>query len=427
MCRPFVFICFQLCVSNLHLLQMQVFLYDLFLFFYRVAIMLASPFNAKAKLWLEGRIDWQEKLQNLPSAKKKRIWIHCASLGEFEQARPLIEKLKTQEPKPQIVLSFFSPSGYEIRKDYEYADVVMYLPQDTKTNANAFLDLVKPDVALFVKYEFWFHYLNELKQRNIPTVLFSSVFRTEQIFFKWYGGFFRNMLTKFSKIFVQNEQSKQLLQSASIASEVCFDTRFDRVYQVAQNRKQFSLIEKFKGSSKILIAGSTWQQDEELSVQCINENILNGYKFIIVPHDIDLKRIASLQEKVKLKSVLLSELNNENALAAQIIFVDSIGSLSSLYAYGEIAYIGGGFNAGIHNLLEAVVYNIPVIFGPNYNKSEEAKDLLALGEGFSVSSFTDLKNALQTAYSETNHTGKKYVEERLGGTEKIVAFLKNKF
>ena len=246
---------------------MQVLLYDLFLFFYRVGITLASPFNSKAKLWIEGRKDWQEKLQNLQSAKEKRIWIHCASLGEFEQARPLIEKLKSQEPKPQLILTFFSPSGYEIRKNYEHADVVMYLPHDTKANAKAFLDLVKPDVALFVKYEFWFHYLNELKQRDIPTILFSSVFRSEQVFFKWYGSFFRNMLTKFSKVFVQNEQSKQLLQTISIASEVCFDTRFDRVYQVAQNRKPFPLVEKFKGSSKILIAGSTWPRDEDFLAQ----------------------------------------------------------------------------------------------------------------------------------------------------------------
>lgn len=406
---------------------MQVLIYDLFLFFYRIGITLVSPFNTKAKLWVEGRRDWQKKLLNLSAAKGKRIWIHCASLGEFEQSRPLIEKLKSQEPQVLIILTFFSPSGYEIRKNYEYADVVMYLPHDTKTNAKIFLDLAKPDLALFVKYEFWFHYLNELEQKNIPPILFSSVFRSEQVFFKWYGGFFRNILKKFSRVFVQNEQSKQLLQSISIASEVCFDTRFDRVYQVAQTGKQFPLIEKFKGSSKILIAGSTWQQDEEILIRCINENILMGYKFIIVPHDINSKRITLLQERVKVKSVLLSELNNENALYAQIVFVDSIGSLSSLYAYGEIAYIGGGFNTNVHNVLEAVVHNIPVIFGPNYKKSEEAKELLAISEAFSVSSFQDLKAALQTASVKTNHTGKKYIEARIGGTEKIVAFIMRPF
>lgn len=405
---------------------MQVLIYDLFLYFYRVGITLASPFNLKAKHWIEGRKDWQKKLQNLPSAKRKRIWIHSASLGEFEQAIPLIEKLKAQEQRLQIILTFFSPSGYEIRKSYDHADIVMYLPYDTKANAKAFLDLIKPDAVLFVKYEFWFHYLNELKQRDIPTILFSAVFRNEQVFFKWYGSFFRNMLTKFSKVFVQNEKSKELLQSISIASELCFDTRFDRVYEVAQNRKQFPLIEKFKGSSKIFIAGSTWPQDEELLIQCINEKVLSSYKFIIVPHHIDLKRIASLQKKVNLKSGLLSELNTENASSFQIVFVDSIGSLSSLYAYGELAYIGGGFNAGVHNVLEAVVYDISVVFGPHYKKSEEAKELLALGEAFSISSFTDLETALQTTSIKNNHVGKKFVEERLGGTEKIVAFLKNK-
>ncbi len=402
---------------------MQVLIYDLVLFFYRFGILLASLFNAKAKLWVEGRNHWQNKLSNFQWGKNKRIWIHCSSLGEFEQARPLIEKLKSQEPQAQIILTFFSPSGYEIRKNYEHTDAVMYLPHDTKTNAKAFLDLIKPDVALFVKYEFWFHYLDALKKRNIPTVLFSSVFRKEQLFFKWYGEFFRNMLQLFSKIFVQNENSKLLLQSISVASEVSFDTRFDRVYQVAQNRTQFPLIDKFKGNSKVLIAGSTWQKDEELLVQLINKNILSDYKFIIALHDIDLKRIADLQNKLSAKSVLLSKLNNENTSTAQIIFVDSIGSLSSLYAYAEIAYVGGGFNAGIHNVLEAVVYNTPVIFGPHYYKSEEAKDLLALGEAFSISSFTELKTAFQTASTKTNCASRKYVEERLGGTEKVIAYL----
>ncbi|MCX6200310.1 MAG: 3-deoxy-D-manno-octulosonic acid transferase [Bacteroidetes bacterium] len=406
---------------------MQVLIYNLLLFFYRLGILLASPFNAKAKLWIDGRKNWRSKLSNFQWGKEKRIWIHCASLGEFEQARPVIEKLKSQELKPQIILTFFSPSGYEIRKNYKQADVVMYLPHDTKASAKVFLDLVKPDEALFVKYEFWFHYLNELSKKNIPTILFSSVFRNEQVFFKWYGGFFRTMLTKFSKVFVQNEKSKLLLQSIAIESELSFDTRFDRVYEIAQNRKYFPLVEKFKGNSKILIAGSTWPRDEQLLLQLINENTLSGFKFIIVPHDINLKKIIALQKKMKVESVLFSELNNENALTAQILLVNSIGSLSSLYASAEIAYLGGGFNAGIHNVLEAVVYNIPVLFGPNYKKSEEAKELVALGEAYTVSSFTELNAAIQTASSKTNLLGKKYVEERIGGTEKIVAYLSNKF
>lgn len=378
-------------------------------------------------MWIDGRKGWQNKLSNFQWGKEKRIWIHCASLGEFEQARPVIEKLKSQEPKPKIILTFFSPSGYEIRKNYEYADRVIYLPLDTKANAKAFLDLVKPDAALFVKYEFWFHYLNELSKKNIPTILFSSIFRNEQLFFKWYGSFFRTMLSKFSKVFVQNEKSKLLLQTIAVESEVCFDTRFDRVYEIAQNRKRFPLVEKFKSSSKILIAGSTWPNDEQLLLQLINENILSGYKFILVPHDIDLKKIIALQKKLNVESVLFSELNIQNALTAQIILVDSIGSLSSLYAFGEIAYVGGGFNAGIHNILEAVVYNIPVLFGPKYKKSEEAKELVALGEAFSITSFHNLKTAIQTMAAKTDHAGKKYVEERIGGTEKIVAYLHTKF
>lgn len=405
---------------------MSILIYNLSLFFYRLGIHLASPFNPKAKQWLDGRKDWKKKIEATTLNAGKRVWIHCASLGEFEQARPLIEKIKLS-PHPsstQIILTFFSPSGYEIRRNYEHADLVLYLPFDSKSNAASFLELIKPDLVLFVKYEFWFHYLTELKHRNIPTLLFSGVFRKEQVFFHWYGSLFRSMLCMFTKIFVQNNVSKELLKGIDIESELAFDTRFDRVIQVAQNRKQFSLIEQFKGNSKILIAGSTWKIDEELIVQCINENLLPGYKFIIAPHDIDLNRIEAFQQKIKIHSTLFSALNNNNAAQMQVVIIDHIGSLNSLYAYGDIAYVGGGFNTSVHNVLEAVVFDLPVVFGPNYHKSEEAKELLQQGEAFTVSSFNELKDTLTQNANKSSMFGRDYIFERKGGTEKIFDYIK---
>ncbi len=401
----------------------SIFLYNLAISFYRFGILLISPFNPKAKLWIEGRKNRQQSFNHLALKKEgTRIWFHCASLGEFEQARPVIEKLKHEirNTKYEVVLTFFSPSGYEIRKNYEYADLVTYLPVDTKTNAREFIQLINPDVVLFVKYEFWFHYLNELKQKNIPVILFSSVFRENQIFFRWYGTLFRDMLKVFRHVFVQDTESKKLLQTISIESEVVFDTRFDRVYQIAQNKKSFPSIEKFKGNSKILIAGSTWKQDEELIIACINEDVLKEYKYIIAPHNIEQNRIDEIIRSIKVKATRFSELNETNASETDAVIIDNIGNLSSLYAYGEIAYIGGGFNASVHNVLEAAVYGIPVLFGPNFEKSLEAKELLYRP----VDDYSSLTAALHQLSNETERVstglkGKRFVEKRLGGTERI--------
>ncbi len=400
---------------------MSILLYNISLFFYRLGIWMAAPFNAKAKQWLDGRKDWQHKIEAARLGSGKRVWIHCASLGEFEQARPLIERLKqsSESSSHQIILTFFSPSGYEVRKNYAVADLVMYLPVDSAANAVAFLDLIKPDLVLFVKYEFWFHYLHELKHRHVPTVLFSGVFRSGQIFFQPYGGLFRDMLQCFTKIFVQNSASQKLLMKIGIESTVAFDTRFDRVLEVAQSRKQFPQLEPFIGRSKLFIAGSTWLKDEDLLVQCINENLLPGYKYMLAPHDIDQERIAALQKKIKAKSVLYSALGPANADAA-VLIIDHVGSLSALYAYGQMAYIGGGFNVSVHNVLEAVVFGMPVIFGPNYHKSEEAKDLVKLDEAVSIATVDELRAAMQKGAKKNGVGGRDYVLERKGGTDKIL-------
>jgi len=412
----------------------SLFLYNLSIRFYWFAIYCASLFNKKAKQWVVGRKYWECGLDEIEKKEGKRIWFHCASLGEFEQARPVIERIKAQSSKfkVQIVVTFFSPSGYEIRKNFEGADFVLYLPLDTKANAQKFIDCINPDLVLFVKYEFWFHYLNELKKKNIPVILFSSVFRGNQIFFKWYGIFFRDMLKMFTKIFVQNIESKDLLKNISVESEVAFDTRFDRVHQITENKKSFPSIEKFKGNSKILIAGSTWANDEELIIRCINEDVLKEYKYIIAPHNINQNRIDEIIGLLQVKAKRFSELNEANATKVDVVIIDSIGQLSSIYAFGEIAYIGGGFNASVHNVLEAAVYGIPVLFGPNFQKSLEAKELLS----YRVYDFNSLKEALMHFISHDEEErifwgmrGKQFIVERLGGTERIMTevnlYLKN--
>ncbi|HNL08179.1 MAG TPA: glycosyltransferase N-terminal domain-containing protein, partial [Chitinophagales bacterium] len=355
---------------------MTTIIYRLFLEFYYYTAIVFAFFSPKADAWLAGqRQTWLHLQKTARNTHRPTLWIHCASLGEFEQARPIIESVKTQHPLARIILTFFSPSGYEIRKNYALADEVHYLPLDTPSNVQLWLTQKQPTIAIFVKYEFWHYYLQALQQNNIPTYLIAANFRPDQVFFKWYGALFRDMLRFFSKIFVQNEQSKQLLNAIGVSSEVCFDTRFDRVFEIAQQRKTFSQIELFKAGQPIIVAGSTWAKDEELLAQVINGQVAKGYKYIIAPHQIEPVRIVQLKTKLAVNAVLFSELSEYNALAAQVIIVDHIGSLSSIYAYADIAYVGGGFNVSVHNVLEAAVYGVPVLFGPAIQKSEEAKAL----------------------------------------------------
>ena len=412
-------------------------IYDIAIRFYGLGILIGSLFNAKAKLWVDGRSNQARTELPKSTGRGKRIWVHCASLGEFEQARPVIEKIKAEKPSSFIVLTFFSPSGYEIRKNYQYADAVLYLPLDTAKNAADFIDLVKPDQALFVKYEFWHHYITELKYRGIKTVLFSAIFRKEQIFFKWYGGFFKNILRCFDKIFVQNKESQQLLTGISVESEISYDTRFDRVYQIAQSAKTFPDIVTFKGENKILIAGSTWKKDEQLIEHVINSLLLKNYKYIIAPHNLEEAELKRLQTSLELNSnktqpakcIRLSQLNAANAESYNVILVDTMGDLSSLYQFGEIAYVGGGFNASVHNVLEPAVYGMPVIFGPNYKKSAEAKELRQISAAFPVSDAVQLQTIVTgfqnnpSLLKNASANAKQYVQTRLGGVNDIYKYI----
>lgn len=404
----------------MHIISLLV--YNIAIYCYGLGIWIASFFNPQAKLWMSGRHYWRCRLLEVEFKPGKRVWFHCASLGEFEQARPVIEKWRSERPADYIILTFFSPSGFEVRQHYEHADLVYYLPLDAPRNARDFIARTKPDIALFVKYEFWYNYINHLNKNKIPVILFSSLFRPQQVFFKWYGGLFRKMLGNYSHIFVQNEASQQLLHQIGVKSEIAPDTRFDCVYQIAQKHKQFPAIEKFKAGSKIVVAGSTWQPDEELLLKCIEEDVLKEYKYIIAPHNISQPRIAELIKSIKVKARRFSELTEANAAETDVVIVDNIGNLSSLYAYAQVAYIGGGFNTSVHNVLEAAVYKIPVLFGPNFQKSEEAKELIALGAGFSVTGYTSLNEKIRYAASHlvTDNSIKlklkSYIDSRLGGT-----------
>jgi 3-deoxy-D-manno-octulosonic-acid transferase len=369
--------------------------------------------------------------KNFPDFSKVsgyKVWVHCASLGEFEQARPLIEKIKDLHPSCRIILSFFSPSGYEVRKNYPMADLVIYLPLDTKENAQHFIAELKPELALFVKYEFWFHFLNELNRQQIPAVLFSSAFRSNQIFFKWYGGLFRQMLQKFTHIFVQDEPSQSLLKTIGLSASIANDTRFDRVSAIAAHKTDLPLIQLFKGNSKLLIAGSTWAKDEKLLRACIKQKVPKGYKYIIAPHELEKERLHTLKRNMSAKTRFYSELNMENAAETDVVIIDNFGMLAALYSYGEIAYVGGAFNASVHNILEAAVYGVPVIFGPNFEKSLEAEKLIELKGAFAINDIESLQERLQSLSNASSLVGAsavchQYVSNNKGGTQVIYQYL----
>jgi len=405
-------------------------LYNISIHVYKILITAASSLNPKAKLWLDGRKNIFEKLASSVSSLRTPgstlIWFHCASLGEFEQGRPLIEKYKAQKDV-KILLTFFSPSGYEIRKDYKGADLVCYLPADTPSNAKRFLEIVKPSAVFFVKYEFWFNYLAELKKYDVPTYLISGIFREEQHFFKFYGSWFRQQFSSFTHFFLQDPRSEELLHSIGYRNTtVTGDTRFDRVSEIAKNVRPFPLIEKFKGGQDVLIAGSTWKEDEELIATALPEHV----KLVIAPHEIDEKHIEAICALFSKQAVLrYSQATESNAAQAQVLVIDNIGMLSSLYQYGAFAFIGGGFGKGIHNILEAATFGLPIIFGPNYEKFKEAVDLVKTGGAFAVSGKPEFQNVTallrdQQVLRTASHISKHYVESRTGATAKIMAAVK---
>lgn len=408
------------------------FLYNLLLTIVSILLPIVALFNKKIRLFYEGRKETFSKLNNI-SKTDNVIWFHAASLGEFEQGRPIIEELKQHYSDYKIVVTFFSPSGYEVRKNYPLADVVCYLPLDTKSNVKKFIKLVHPDIAIMIKYEFWPNLLSELKKHDVPTILISGIFRKKQSFFKWYGGFMRKRLTAFKHFFVQNKTSKDLLNSINFNNvTIAGDTRFDRVYAILQQDNSLSFISEFKNNQYTVVAGSTWKEDEELIVDYINKHASDDEKFIIAPHNINQKQVKELQSLINKKTILYSEKEGKLLSHYQVFIIDTIGLLTKIYSYADVAYVGGGLATGLHNILEPATYGIPVIFGANkYRKFKEAVDLLKLGGAKIVvntnefsSNFALLKSGkkLREQMGSVTHN---YISKNIGATKTIITYLKN--
>lgn len=406
------------------------FIYNLLTQSYLLGIKLAALQHKKARFWVQGRVGVFEKLATEIAAKRidnqQVVWMHCASLGEFEQGRTVIEAPKNQHPKVLVLLTFFSPSGYEIRKNYPLADWVFYLPFDSKSNANRFLYLVQPDVAIFVKYEFWFHYLTTLRERKIPTLLISAIFRPSQPFFRWYGALHRQMLGCFDEILVQDEGSLQLLGKLNLKNvTVAGDNRVDRVLEVARHPKPLPLVKAFCGDAPILVFGSTWPADEAMIYPIFTQEAFRDWKFMLAPHDVQSARIQEIESNLEVATIRFSQLGNANPSKARLLLVDNIGLLSSLYFFGKVAYIGGGFGQSIHNTLEPAAHGLPVVFGPKYHKFEEAVWLVKNGGGFVVRDGKELISVLENlaipALQQKAATfAKSYITTRAGATQQVM-------
>ena len=410
----------------------QLLLYRIAVRLYGWLIGLAGFFHPKARLWTQGRQDLFGRLKEGRKSLRPdcpTVWVHCASVGEFEQGRPLIEALRDRQPDLNIVLSFFSPSGYQLRKNYPVADLVCYLPLDTPGNARRFLDLLDPALAIFVKYEFWFEHLAELNRRKVPTFLISAVFRPKQVFFRWYGSLFRQMLRTFDAIFVQERSSAELLEELRHPRVlVAGDTRVDRVCQVAGQVFDTPLLDVFTGSSPLLIAGSTWPEDEQLLIEHLKNGALPNWKYLIVPHELTSARLEELQAALPMPSIRFTRSGREEAESARIMILDTMGMLSGAYRYGRIAWIGGGFGAGIHNVLEAAVYGLPTLFGTRYRKFPEATALVSAGGAFPVDTYKTLQQTLRslqdaTSYERASAQARRYIAENQGATGRILAEL----
>ena len=403
------------------------FVYNIGIGVYNLLIFFFSFFSKKADLWIAGRKDWATKLKVLKN--QKVIWIHAASLGEFEQGRPIIDRLFSENNGCKVLLTFFSPSGYEIRKDYENADLVMYLPIDSSKNSKQFLSMLDLEMVVFIKYEFWFNFLNQLKVNKVKTVFVSVIFREDQMFFKWWGKWFLNHLKGVSQFFVQNSQSKSILASHDITSvQVTGDTRIDAVYETQKLSKTNKLIEAFIENEKCIVFGSTWGKDHDLIIQFLNNYKNKDVKFIIAPHEINPVEINRLKALINLRVV--NYLDNESS--ADVMIINTIGILKHLYQYAIGSYIGGGFGAGIHNTLEVAVQNQFVIFGPKFQKFQEAKDLINNGIAASVSNQLEFFNALDKLIKEKDFRGevaeksKIYIESNIGASDKVMNYI-NKY
>lgn len=407
-------------------------LYRLFVWLYPKAVWLLSFYNPKASLWVAGRKQQFRKLHDrFHKNDRPVVWMHCSSLGEFEQGKPLLEAIRKNHPNYFILLTFFSPSGYEVRKNDPVADHICYLPMDRPYTANQFLNIVQPSLVLFVKYEFWFYYLNEIKERNIPLLLVSGIFRESQTFFKWYGGFYRRMLHCFTHLFVQNESSLLLLKRIGITTNVSIsgDSRFDRVIQIASHVESIEWIKDFCGDYPVIIAGSTWTEDDEALDHFANHH--PNLRFIIAPHDIDEDRLKEC-DKLYTHSIRYSMLNISKQIPdnTNVLILDNVGMLSKMYHHATIAYIGGGFgDDGIHNTLEAAVFYKPIVFGPVYDKYFEAVELIDREGAFSIDDALELEeqfNALlndKQLLQKTGQNAGEYVREKAGACDKIMHYI----
>lgn len=395
---------------------------------YHLMVGLVAPFNQKAGFFITGRKGLFRDLQHATGHWQRSVWFHCASLGEFEQGRPLMEAFREKHPEVKILLTFFSPSGYQVRKNYPGADYVTYLPVDTPAHARRFVRIVRPEQVFFIKYEYWYFFLHELRRKKIPIYLVSAIFRKEQAFFKWYGAWLRRMLGYFTEIFVQDEDSRDLLNGYHVYHvSVSGDTRFDRVKKIAQSSPSLPFMETFRGDSMLVVAGSTWPPDEELLIRYFRESG-KFFRMVIAPHEVhrqNIQRIASHFEDGE--TLVWSEASGQDAARARVLIIDSIGMLSSLYGYGQLAYVGGGFGKGIHNILEAATYGIPVIFGPHHEKFKEAMDLKEQGGGFAIRGYKDLKLLMDDFIARPDQmkaageTARSYVNARAGATHHILS------
>ena len=400
-------------------------IYNLAMYILELGVKLAALFSDKPAKMVKGYREVFDLLQRKIDRNAQYIWFHAASLGEFEQGRPLIERIRKEYPQYKILQTFFSPSGYEVRKNYDGADIVCYLPIDTPSNVKKFVDLVNPCMVFFVKYEFWQNYLNTLNKKGVPVYSVSSIFRPNQIFFRWYGKGYQQVLKTFAHLFVQNEESKQLLAGIGVNNTtVVGDTRFDRVLDICAAAKQLPLVQKFKGDALTFVAGSSWGPDEDIFIKYFNAH--PEMKLIIAPHVVNDSHLKEIESKLQRSCVRYTKATEENVLQADCLIIDCYGLLSSIYRYGEISYIGGGFGVGIHNVLEAAVYGIPVIFGPNNKKFREAQHLLANKGGFEINSYEDFEQLMNKFLSDEAYlkqSGKAagdYVKGNAGAMEKIM-------
>lgn len=401
-------------------------MYQIFIWLYQIGVWVGSLFSEKIrKMWV-GEHDAYHILEEKVDPSARYVWFHAASLGEFEQGRPLIEHIRKEWPEYKVLLTFFSPSGYEVRKDYKGADICCYLPIDTISNARRFLQMVRPEMAFFIKYEFWYNYLHILKHRGVPTYSVSSIFRPDQIFFKWYGRSYRKVLYCFSHFFVQNEKSRELLRQLNIGCvSVVGDTRFDRVLQIKEASKRLPIVEAFvEGTQGVFVAGSSWEPDEDVFIPYFNQH--KEWKLIIAPHVVSEDHLRSIEEKLNRKTIRYSTASAESASAAECLIVDCFGLLSSIYHYGTVAYVGGGFGAGIHNVLEAAVWGIPVIFGPENKHFQEAQELIEAQGGLEITDLRTFDTVMSRLIRDTDFRARsgrqaqEYVKGKAGAMRRIM-------